>query len=348
MLFIKNTNKINKILGLMLIISSFIFLSLLIVFNLFNNLNLKAKPNFLVDLSQSFENLTLKLIQPEEKLQIKDYNLKEEIITPFNFVAIGDSESYNTDTRYNDELPFVLSQAKTLNPDFAVFNGDIITATGDNNRALIQNVKSLIESNFDRYFLVLDKHDYECGEPCIDLWFDIFWNKKIRDGEQRKLYYSFDYKNTHFAVLSTSYPIKYSVDDLQLDWLANDLQKTDKENIIVLAHVPMINFYKESKEECHDMSCSEPNRTRLVSILENNKVDLVLLGHEATFDHKEKNGIDYVIVGNVGNSAKYDDVISGDVFTLVEVNQTNITVKALKVRQTKDNNLELIKEIRIK
>jgi len=334
----------NQILALFLIVFS-LSLGFLLIFNSFNT---QSKINFLADLEELTQKLQEKLIPHEEEISVKDFELRERIISPFNFVAIGDSESYNTETRYNDELPFVLSQAKTLEPDFAVFTGDIITATGDDNRVLIKNVKNLIESNFKRYFLVLDKHDYECGEPCIDYWFDIFWNKKVKPGEQRKLYYSFDYENTHFVVLSTSYPIKYSVDFLQLEWLKNDLQLTDKENIIVLAHVPMINFYEESKEECHDMSCSEPNRTQLVSILEKGGVDLVLLGHEATFDHKEKNAVDYVIVGNVGNSVKYDDVPSGDIFTLVEVDGQSITVKALKVRQTENNNLELIEEIKVK
>ena len=59
-------------------------------------------------------------------------------------------------------------------------------------------------------------------------------------------YYSFDHKGWHFIVLDAIYRSEKGyyigkIDDEQIDWLKQDLQKLDKETpIVVSAHIPFI------------------------------------------------------------------------------------------------------------
>ncbi|MBD3300148.1 MAG: hypothetical protein GF347_02240 [Candidatus Moranbacteria bacterium] len=285
--------------------------------------------------------LTPKTYEPAIPLAEPMYE-EIEIFKPFSFVAIGDAESYNAPTGFNSELISILENSRKLKPDFVIFTGDVITAH-KNAESKIKNLKSLIEKYYQEYYICLDKHDIECGVPCIDLWSEIFWNKQYKPTEPRKLYMSFDYQNTHFVILSTGYPKLYSVDQKQLQWLESDLKKNNKENIIVIQHVPPVTFFKESKKECHDMSCSEPERSVLVSIFERYNVDLVISGHENSFEYQAVNGVHYILSGNTGNSPKYDDQSEGDVFSFVKVDENSITVFAVEVENNKNKIKETIK-----
>jgi len=125
--------------------------------------------------------------------------------------------------------------------------------------------------------------------------------------------------------------------------LYNDLNQTDKKHKIVISHVPPVTFFKESAKRCHDMSCSEPNRSQLISILRKHRVDLVISGHEEAFDHKTENGIDFVISGKPsGAEPRYKNIINKKIFSFFTVTNSGITLKAIDVEGN------LIREIKIK
>ncbi|MBD3300648.1 MAG: hypothetical protein GF347_04830 [Candidatus Moranbacteria bacterium] len=267
---------------------------------------------------------------------------EKTVYKPFSFVAIGDSESYNTKTRYNEELIELLKNSKTLNPDFAVFTGDMITATG-NEREKIKNLKTVLDNYYDLYYVAVDKHDVECGFRCVQLWHEIFFGGS-GSGEDLVLYHSFDHQNTHFVILSTFYPKRYSVNEAQLQWLEEDLKNTNRENKVVISHVPPVTFYKESAKDCHDMSCSEPERTRLVELFKQYGVDLVLSGHEHNLDHQIVDGIDYVLVGNTGNRERYVDDPEKNVikYSYIEIDGPSIKLTAIEIKKGEARIIETI------
>ncbi|MBD3245351.1 MAG: hypothetical protein GF335_05180 [Candidatus Moranbacteria bacterium] len=284
--------------------------------------------------SQWFEYLK-EMIFDKKPIEAPQISTKPSPDPGFSFVVIGDSESYNEPTGYNEELPNVLKVASSYNSDFAVFTGDIITTAVNHikNKSRIMGLKKLIDGYFQKYYLVLAKHDLEGGPICVDYWHEIFWNKKFKPGEEKILYHSFDHKNTHFTILATTYPekYKYSLDKKQLDWLENDLAQTHKNNKIVFMHVPPVTFFEESAEDCHDLSCEKEVQSRLLGIFQKYNVDLVISGHEHSFEHQAKNGIHYIISGNTGNSARYEDQKDSDVFSLVQIKDQSIKVQAIKV-----------------
>lgn len=141
-------------------------------------------------------------------------------------------------------------------------------------------------------------------------------------------YHTFDYEQTHFILLSSDYPLKHGVDDAQLAWLENDLKAARARNIIVFSHVPPVTFFQKSAKNCHDMSCDEPRRKKLVGLFERYGVDLVISGHEHAFDHKIVNGIHYVLAGNSGNGKRYKNSMWKDSFLFVTVEEKRITVQS--------------------
>lgn len=272
---------------------------------------------------------------------------KDEIATPsvqtkpFTFTVLADSDNYDTSSGHNDVLEKMLGVSKKLSPDFALFSGDLITMP-EPSTARVSALKKLIEKYYDKYYIAFGKHDVECGTACVDTWQKTFFGQSAQSEKRRELYHSFDHENTHFVLLSSDYPLKHGVDDAQLKWLNDDLQRTDKEHIIVVSHVPPVNFYKESTKECHDMTCDETRRARLQSILTAHHVDLVISGHEHAFDHKIVDNTHYVIAGNIGNGKRYKDTLWQNSFLQISVNASHITLKLF------DENGSLLQEKQIR
>ncbi len=298
-----------------------------------------------VRIGEISESEYLKNIQSEKKDITKIENTEDPKIAkkykPFDFVVIADSESYKATGGHEEKFESVLAKATSYKPDFAVFSGDIVIQSGPD-VARIKNIKNLIERHFEKYYIAFGKHDVECGASCVDVWESVFFNKKYKLGETRKLYHSFDYENTHFVLLSSDYPIKHAVDDEQLAWLNTDLKNNDKSNVIVVVHVPPVTFFKESAKENHDMTYNVVQRDKLLAILNKYKVDLVISGHEHVFDHKVVDGIDYVLAGAVGKSKRYKDSIWKDSFLYITVSGNRIVLKSFGL------DGELIREIRVK
>jgi Icc-related predicted phosphoesterase len=267
-------------------------------------------------------------------------------IPQFTFVGIGDSESYDP-PGYNEELSTILQVTSDKEPDFALFTGDIITTgapTLEENQDRIAGAKNIIEEYYQDYYIAIGNHDIECGKDCSEIWQEVFFDKQDL-AEELPLYYSFDYANTHFALLFTGYPDEKTVDEKQVEWLKKDLAGTDKPNKIVITHVPPVTFFEESAEDCHDMTCSGDISAQLVEIFQTNQVDLVISGHENAFDHKIVAGVDFVLSGNVGNSRKYDRALKGDIYTIFQVDGENISVQG--IRLDKDGE-DVLRDIKIK
>lgn len=262
----------------------------------------------------------------------------------FSFAVIGDSESYSQ-AGYNEELASVLQSVKARNPDLVFFAGDLISLSAPTikeNEQKLGGLLALIGNYFEKYYIAFGNHDVECGAECVDLWQKLFFKKEPNPDEKPAFYHSFDYQGTHFAILSSSYPLEKKIDDSQMDWLDKDLAATAKINKIVIVHVPPVTFFEKAASGCHDMSCDPAARAKLNQILAKHKVDLVISGHENAFDHKIADGIDYVLAGNTGNKPKYKGVVKGDIFSIISVKDGAISLKALKTSG------EIVREINIK
>ena len=271
-----------------------------------------------------------------------DYNEKQK----FTFAAVGDSDSKKTDSGFSSKFEHALKQIKGYSPDLVLFTGDILrmgNAEGQSKKKL-ENLKSIIESHYNNYYFAFGYHDIECGLQCINSWGEVFFGKKIDSDlkEEQKLYHSFDYQNTHFVLLSTDHPKRYSIDEKQFQWLENDLMKNKMPNKIIVQHTPPIAFFENASKQCHDMTCDEKMRQKLIALYKQYGVDLVVSGNENAFDHQIVEGIDFVLSGSIDNESEHKGVIKGDIYILCKIEGEKIFLEALTTQG------EIVRKIEVK
>lgn len=283
----------------------------------------------------------------EKEVVIEEEEFEEKKYEPFKFVAVGDSEREKSPYGFGENAYSVIDRARSMRPDFVLFTGDIIMVGADphGEAASIRHVKNVFDAHLGDtpYYITFGYHDVECGTRCVDIWHKYFFDREYESGEERIAYHSFDHENTHFVILSTDYPTKRTVNSDQLAWLQKDLEQNKLENVIVATHVPPVTFYKESAKDCHDFACQPELQQKLQQIFKNGGVDLVISGHEAVFDHRIVDGIDYILSGNtLGGKAKYKGVRSGQTFSEFVINGRTIIARGIDMEDG------ILREIRVK
>jgi hypothetical protein len=113
--------------------------------------------------------------------------------------------------------------------------------------------------------------------------------------EQPPFYYSFDYGPVRVAVLD-QYTTSYAADSPQLVWLAQDLAGTTKPWKMVMFHDPVWTAYNQDSGKYSRVE----QRNALCPIFENNKVSVVVQGHDHFYARCVVNGIQYLTLGAGG------------------------------------------------
>jgi predicted phosphodiesterase len=260
--------------------------------------------------------------------------------TGFTFLAFGDSGSGS------DAQLKVASLINSSGAELAIHTGDVVYEKGE-------------EENYDsRFFLPyasflashvlypsLGNHDLvtDNGAPYLNNFF-----LPANNPGQTERYYSFDYGNAHFVALDTNQA--FDPTSAQYQWLEQDLAATQQFWKFVFFHQPP---YSAS-------SFSSPGvRQHLVPLFERFGVDIVFAGHthayERTFPLKGGQSVDtaqepnyddvsapiYVVTGGgggplheVGTGPLYARNVSAYHFTQVQIEDSRLTVRAIKVDGT--------------
>lgn len=199
---------------------------------------------------------------------------------PIRFVALGDSgngsAAQDAIAKRMSEVPF----------DFMVFLGDIAYEHG--------TAKQLEEHFFVPYrdflryvpaYTALGNHERHTrkGQP----YFDAF----VLPGNER--YYSWDWGDVHFVAIDTT-----QRDAAQLAWLDADLRATKQPWKIVFGHHPM---YTSSVRT----SGATKIRKAFAKIVTDNKVDIVMTGHEHHYERFRVGNVNHVVSGGGGGQLMY-------------------------------------------
>ncbi len=195
---------------------------------------------------------------------------------PFKFVAYGDTR---TQPRVHAA---VIERIRKFGPDFVIQTGDLV-ANGSK-QELWDNefwpvVEPLVEST--PYYPCLGNHEGH-GAP----YFRYF------PGCDQ---YSFDYGNIHFAAIDSDCPP--SEYPAQQGWLRKDLAAHQRATwrVVFMHHTPYTCCTIAGRREA-----AERLRTRLDPILRAEHVQLVISGHDHTYQRHENAGITYVVSGGGG------------------------------------------------
>ena len=230
----------------------------------------------------------------------------------FTWVATAD--------HFEEPVEGLIEHVVAAKPAFVVGIGDLVFQSRPQDFAVFEKV--IIEplaAVGAKFYPVVGNHDF----PLDDRW-STFWPEPTN-----RLYYSFDYGNSHFAILDTNramldeagaegepyeegsefHAIQTQASDFepgsaQYEWLSRDLEQTTKKHVFVLFHEPAFSYGgHESSPRIQAALCPLFERHRVTAALSGHshgyerfvplRVDMSSGSPVAVRD--EQNGVVYVV-----------------------------------------------------
>jgi len=209
-----------------------------------------------------------------------------------------------------------LDTATSLNPDFIITGGDLIMdALGQRySRAdSLYNLYSEVSSGFmipiynsmgnHEIFGIYESSGADPSNP--------EFGEKMFENRLAKLYYSFDYKGWKFIILNSVEATAADgymglIDSTQVEWIREELTKTDPAIPIVLTtHIPFITAYSQKyigSTQANSNSLVVVNAKEVIDLFEGYNLKLVLQGHLHTVEDIFIDGIHFVTGGAVSGA----------------------------------------------
>jgi len=234
--------------------------------------------------------------------------------TLFNLVLVSDSHVrlekndpqnlFPSDKYANDKNRYVVEQINKINPDLVIHLGDIphtIPASENHDQAM-RNAHKIYKNGIKSdLYVIPGNHDIGnkpnafTSSPIMDEKsheiFEKYWGKTFS---------SFDYKDCHFVLLSSSVVNSgLTLEIAQRSWLIDDLDKNRKadKRIFWCMHHPL--FINNPSENEHYDNIGEPGRSWLLSLLEKYKVEAVFASHSHNFFYNLYKNTDLYILPSV-------------------------------------------------
>ena len=241
--------------------------------------------------------------------------------TVYQFVVYGD-----TRTRHDVHRTVVAGILKYASPDFILHTGDLVEDGSDPSLwTIFFSIEAPLLSKA-AFFPAIGNHEHNASN--------------FYDFLAAKPYYSFNWGNSHFAVIdsdianvspSPSGQTAYWAEETS--WLEHDLagSQTAEFRFLVAHHPPMTAVSSRQGDN--------PHMTALMPMLEKYKVTAGFFGHDHNYQHYLKNGVHYFITGG-GGAPLYDvakppadmmvKVMQTENFMVLKVNGNTLRAEALK------------------
>lgn len=216
--------------------------------------------------------------------------------TPVRIWAIGDSGVESSAAEDVRDAYIADSSAHT---DVMLLLGDNAYSHGeedDYEDALFDQYADILSQTV--LWPVLGNHDEDLG-----LYKDMFHLPRYAEAggvaSNSEQYYSFNYANIHFIALDSEHASRSSSGSM-FTWLKDDLEQVTADWTIAYFHH---STYSKGKHDSDDSSGGEAEdmREKALPILEANGVDLVLMGHDHTYQRS------YLINGHYDDSDTFDE-----------------------------------------
>ena len=222
--------------------------------------------------------------------------------TTLNFYVFGDSQGYQGGVEQ------IVAAANQYRPQFIFHCGDL-TSFGQESQ--YQDIKAVLDQAQVPVHTTIGNHDIKEGGGA--LYAEYFGSST----------YSFDSGPAHIAVFNTS---SGDVAEHELAWLEQDLSQSDSEYKFVFTHIPPFNPLSEPDHSLINTTTS----ARLMTLFEEQNVDVVFTGHIHVFNDSISNGVRYVVTGGAGASL-YADEDHGGIYHYVNVTvtQSNLRIETV-------------------
>lgn len=213
--------------------------------------------------------------------------------SPFAFVVVGDNRTYP------ERFAKVMARAWAERPNFVVNVGDLVT-DGNVKEQWIREYLEPAAKLMRRVptYVAIGNHERDSD-----------WYYKYVSYPKPENYYSFDYGNTHFAIIDSNKGL--SPKSEQHNWLKKDLAGSKACWKFVFHHHPP---YSSDEDDYGDTyrgksDLGDKNVRQLVPVYEKYKVDIVWYGHIHDYERTwplrdgkvdQKNGVTYIQTGGGG------------------------------------------------
>lgn len=250
----------------------------------------------------------------------------------WKFASIADSRG--SDNGVNKEVfTKIINRINAEGVDLVVFQGDAVSGTKDD-AALASQMNSWLsimrKLNCPWYYT---PGNHEVQTPTAQ---ENVLRKKVKqqtDGpvSDTGFAFSFDHQNAHFVLLNSDHYGKWH--HVQTDWMVQDLAKTGKTHVFVMAHDPA---YPAGPHKKSSLDAYPDERDAFWKAMEKRGVDMYLCGHEHLYQRTKHGSIIQVINGSCGAPLyKDDNSISKYHYVIVDVNGDSVKCEA------KDENGEV-------
>lgn len=214
----------------------------------------------------------------------------------FRFMVFGDNRPFNNQDVQPPIFRQIVQDVEWIHPDFVVDVGDLIYGYGADAKRTRQEYMDFLNivGIFDMpFYTVVGNHEVAGAQG----------QKYYKLLLGRPLYYSFNYKTSHFVVLDTNVNFpngKFT--QAQYDWLTKDLKSaTSAENIFIFMHKPLCEYRNPGKTAWSDKIMAQKVKTLLSNF--NSKyhnIRIVFQGHEHLYWKAKFDEITYIITGGAG------------------------------------------------
>jgi len=294
--------------------------------------NMKIEVDIPKYISEELYNLTLLFIKNGESYkstQPRSVKIFDNFSDDFSFIHISDihygdlrgfAESIKETIGFKS-IKRCIKEINLLQPDFVIISGDIVFGQlyPFEYRYEYKKCYDLLQTFDVPTFLVPGNHDgyNRILEDGFDFWREFFG----------PLNYSFNYGNYHFTAVN-SYdmskifrltflfiPLNWggSISNEQIKWIENDLNNSNsKLNFMFLHHNPLWNTESDSL-----IGKSYENRVELLSLIFENKIDMVLAGHNHLDTVNLENNVIFITTTTPESEIRNDDGYWG--YRLIEI-----------------------------
>lgn len=244
----------------------------------------------------------------------------------FHFIVLGDSRPHFRELPQARSFKEMLGEINLISPDFVINVGDLIFGYACEEKEVrrqYEDYVSTIKRCLVPYYNVVGNHEI-AGEKGEELYEEYLG----------KLYYSFDYKGSHFIVLDTDINREIgrrgdtgTLGDKQYNWLKEDLKKNeDKENLFVFMHKPMFDDAQASSTCWEDKA----ERDKVAKLLKEFNVRMVFAGHIHIYRTFMREGITYYISGGGGAETSYPEKGGFYHYLLIKVKDKEVKVEVIE------------------
>jgi hypothetical protein len=256
------------------------------------------------------------------------------------FAVIGDTKSFTSNPNGNLEKAVKSLSNQTF--DFAFVMGDLVSSCDGGNSCTTKydSWKSIMSPILSKTYEVQGNHDRTGGDKADAVWQKEFNLPTNGPSGYSELAYSFDAGDSHFVVLTSEKPKGNTINDVQRNWLDQDLANNEKENTFVFFHEPAFQMSQDSEDA---LDANPKERDLFWNILKKYKVTAVFNGHLHMIARKSQDGIKQFVIGDTDSTA--DDVpqsgltdfgLAGHHYAIVSTSGKTVDVKIYSL----DGNVE--------